>query len=137
MKRNAGLCGLMLVAAMAMSHPVMAAEGDVSVGGQILFTIKSPTAGESIADRVDAVTVRLRPILQNPYLRPSDIHLMPGQDDSVLLMVGNRLLVTVTPDDGRVNGLSAWDEARIWRNELRRTLPQVNVKPPNHFFSNH
>ncbi len=137
MKINAYVCGLIVAAGLIASHPALAAEGDISVGGQILFTIKAPAAGASIAARADAVSDRLGAIIANPYLRSSDIHLVQQADRSVLLMVGKRLLVTVTPEDGRINQLSAWDQARIWRNELRQNLPKVNVKPPHDFPRHH
>ncbi len=128
--------GLAVIGLLAIGVPAFAwNEGDVDVGGVHLLTVRARESGMSVKQRADRITDRLRFILADPNLRPSDVHVVPLGNDNAKIRVKNRLLVTVTPEDARLssrNKMTSLELAHSWARHLRSTLPQLNVKPnPN------
>lgn len=106
-------------------------DGLVAVGGVSILTIRFPAAGMSVRRRADAITERLRVILADPTLKPSDIVAVPDGNEAKI-MVKNRLLVTVEPETARYNTSTPLELAQMWVEHLRKVLPEVNVQPnPN------
>jgi len=106
-----------------------AAEGDVAVGGEFLLRIRVPASGLSVRQRVDAIHDRLAEILADTRIGMADVQVERARDGILLILVKRHPLVTVTPADGQANGLSAQRQAEIWARQVRKVLPQVNVRP--------
>ncbi len=102
-------------------------DGVVAVGGVSILTIRFPEAGMSVRQRADAVTARLRAILADPTLRPSDIVAVPMGRNAATIMVKNHLLVTVEAETARFNSDTPMELAQTWVTHLRVVLPQINV----------
>ncbi|MDE2125673.1 MAG: hypothetical protein KGJ62_03705 [Armatimonadetes bacterium] len=119
----------------ALLSPLSAAaqgDGDVSVGGEHLFTIRFPAAGMTVEQRASAIADRLVPILSDPNLRPDDIQAVSIDKNNAKIMVKDRLLVTLDERTAKFNTSTPLQLAQIWVRHLRKVLPEVNVKPnPN------
>lgn len=124
------ICLLALASLLFLSGPVRAQTGaPVAIGGETLFTIYASAQGKTAEERADAVTGRLPDILGDSTLTALDIVLVPNKDGSVAIMVKRRLLITVTPADGKRNGKTALQQAQTWAQQARRVLPSVNAQP--------
>jgi hypothetical protein len=107
-------------------------DGIIAIGGEMLLRIRVPADGKSVKQRADDITDRLPVILGDSQLRPENIVATKGAKNTMKIMVKDRLLLTVTPEDGKANGLTTAQQAQIWLKSLRRVLPTINAKPnPN------
>ncbi len=135
MKTKFSLVALLMLGMALVMSPVRADEGDVAVGSTLMFKIRVAADGKTVQERVDQVNERLPDILASKKIRPSDIKAVPvdkKKDANINIMVKDRLLVTVTPEDGKANGVSVKKQAEDWVKSLRKTLPKVNALPnPN------
>ena len=123
---------LLLAGCCLLARPAHADDGDVAVGGVMLFRIHATVSGMSPKERADVVDTRLQDILAAPVIAPEDIRLEGANKNSAKIMVKDRLLVTVTKADGAANGVTTQKQAQMWLDSLRKTLPKVNAKPnPN------
>lgn len=121
------LSGLLLT-----SQSAVAQDGTVAIGGQFLFRIRASAEGKTAEQRADDVTDRLPEILGDSQLSPSDITLVPAKGKTYQILVKRRLLITVTPEDGKANQRTALQQATAWAEQARRALPQINAQPnPN------
>jgi hypothetical protein len=127
------VCSLLVALLLAPGWPAAASgEGDVSVGGEHILTVRFPASGMSIKQRADAITERLVTILSDPNLKPEDIVAVPLGKDEAKIMVKDKLLVTVDKQTARFNTTTPLALARSWTVHLRKVLPEVNVQPnPN------
>jgi hypothetical protein len=125
----AGLSALLGLGLLAFGAVARAdGEGDVNVGGEHVLTVRFPANGMSIKDRADAITDRLTRILSDPNLKPSDITVQPSGKDAVI-MVKDRLLVTVDAQTAHFNQTKPLALAQFWAAHLRVVLPKVNFRP--------
>ena len=135
MKTKFSLIALLLLGMALIVGPVRADEGDVAVGSTLMFKIRVAADGKTVQERVDQVNDRLPDILAAKKIKASDIKAVPvdkKKDSNVNIMVKDKLLVTVTPEDGKANGFTVKKQADEWVKSLRKTLPKVNAKPnPN------
>lgn len=132
MKTRVFVSALLLAGSCLMARPALADDGDVAVGGVMLFRIHASANGMSPKERADAVDTRLQDILAAPTIVPDDIHIVGADKNSAKILVKDRLLVTVTKADGDVNKVTAQKQAQMWLTSLRKNLPKVNAKPnPN------
>jgi len=123
---------MMRVTAQNKPAPPVNPDGMVAVGGVSILTFRFPAAGMSIKQRADAVTARIRAILADPALKPSDIVAVPMDKSNAKIMVKDRLLVTIDEETARFNTTTPLALAQAWTQHLRKVLPQLNVKPnPN------
>jgi hypothetical protein len=121
-------CGALLAAWTARAQNP---EGQIAVGGELLFEIRVPAGKYTIKQRASAVEDRLVTILAAPVIKPGDVKVVPNGKDCNIT-VQNHLLVTATQADGRINHLTSRQQAEVWAKQLRKVLPQVNAKPnPN------
>lgn len=104
-------------------------EGSVDVGGVHILTVRFPAAGMTVAQRADAITERLVPILSDPTLKPADIYAVPLGHSAVKIMVKNRLLVTIDEQTAKFNTTTPAGLGAVWVAHLRRVLPEVNALP--------
>lgn len=125
--------GLAVLGLLSAGIPAGAAgDGDVSVGGEHILTVRFPSGGMSVTERADAITERLVTILSDPDLKPADIVAVSLGKNAAKILVKNRLLVTVDLQTARYNQTSPLALAQSWTTHLRKVLPQINVKPnPN------
>jgi len=118
---------------LAPGRPAAASgDGDVSVGGEHILTVRFPAAGMTIKQRADTITERLATILSDPSLKPEDIVAVPLGNGEAKITVKDRLLVTVDKQTAKFNTTTPLALAQAWTTHLRKVLPEVNVKPnPN------
>jgi hypothetical protein len=107
-------------------------DGVVAVGGVSILTIRIPAAGMSVKQRADAITTRLRFMLSDPDLKPSDIVASPLGDNAAEITVKGKLLVTIDSAMAKIDSTTPMKLAKSWTKHLRKVLPQLNVQPnPN------
>ena len=129
MKTTHTLLTLLLSSLLLVPIMAHAVEGEVAIGGESLFIIRATVKGQTPDQRADTVTDRLPVILGDPNIRPSDIRVVRSMRNEFKIMVKQWMLVTVTPADGKINGITARKQAEIWAVSARRVLPMVNAKP--------
>lgn len=136
--KTISLCGLLAASVVlcgTMVLPVRAddpRDGIVAVGGETVLTIRFPAAGMTVKQRADAITERLVDILSDPNLKPKDIMAVPISKTTAKVTVKNKLLVTITQETAKFNGMTPLALAQKWAVNIRNVLPTVNVKPnPN------
>ena len=82
-----------------------------------------PRTARPIQERVDQVNDRLPDILAAKKIKASDIKAVPvdkKKDSNVNIMVKDKLLITVTPEDGKANGVTVKKQAEEWVKSLRK-----------------
>jgi hypothetical protein len=123
--------GISISAGAAQTQPAAPAnqDGVVAVGGVSILTIRFASEGMSIKERADKITDRLRFMLGDPDLKPSDIVAAPRGADSAVITVKGRLLVTIEAQTAQFNSTTALKLAQSWTHHLRRAILQVNVQP--------
>lgn len=132
MKHTTVVWSLLVGCLLLFAGRVEAQSADVAVGGELLFRIRAAAEGKTAQQRADQVTERLPDILGDSNLQASDITLTPDTGGKYKILVKQRLLVTVTPEDGKVNGITAQKQAAIWLAQIQKILPLVNAQPnPN------
>lgn len=130
------VCGVALsLMGLLLALPVIAddvKDGEIAVGGEMLMRIRVPAEGKSVKERADEITDRLPVILGLSQLKPNEISVVKASKNTAKIMVRKQLLVTVTPEDGKANGLTTMQQAQSWLKNLRRILPRVTAQPnPN------
>ncbi len=132
MQTRVFVSALLLAGCCLLAPPAHADDGDVAVGGVMLFRIHATVNGMSPKERAEIVDTRLQDILAAPVIKPEDVRIVGADKNSAKIMVKERLLVTVTKADGAANGVTTQKQAQMWLDSLRKTLPKVNAKPnPN------
>ena len=135
MKMKKLLLALLMLGIALVVNPVRADEGDIAVGSVLMFKIRVAADGKTVQERVDQVNERLPDILAAKKIKASEIKAVPvdkKKDANINIMVKDKLLITVTPEDGKANGFTVKKQAEEWVKSLRKTLPKVNAKPnPN------
>lgn len=132
MKTRVFVSALLLACGCLFARPALADDGDVAVGGVLLFRIHVAANGMSPKQRAEAVDTRLQDILGAPVISPDDVHIVGADKSSAKILVKDRLLVTVTKADGAFNGVTTQKQAQMWVDSLRKTLPKINARPnPN------
>jgi hypothetical protein len=131
LRTQMSLIGLGLLAcclpAVALSQD--AKEGEIAIGGERLLRIRVPADGKTVKQRTDDITDRLPVILGDSQIGSADIRAIRARENIIKIMVKDHLLLTVTPEDGRANGLTTAQQAQVWLKSLRRVLPTINAKP--------
>ncbi|MGQ9487249.1 MAG: hypothetical protein ACUVTY_12125 [Armatimonadota bacterium] len=129
MKRTVSVAlGLLLgwfCIAAAQPEPV----GEVTVGGEFILRIRFSAGGMTPQQRADAITMRLRTILTDPDLKPSDVVVKPIAGGEAGIYVKDHLLVTVDRAHADFHKTTPIKLGEVWAKHLREVLPQVTVKP--------
>lgn len=102
----------------------------VTVGGELILRIRFSAGGMTPQQRADAITLRLRSILADPQIEPSDIVVKPLAYGEAGIYVKDLLLVTVDHNHARANKTTPLKLGEIWAEHLRKVVPQVNIKQP-------
>lgn len=103
--------------------------GEVTIGGELILRIRFSAGGMSPQQRADAITVRLRTILEDPNIQPSDVVVKPIAGGEAAIYIKEHLLVTVDRRHAEFHKTTPLKLGEIWAKHLREVIPQVNVKP--------
>ncbi|MFP3905222.1 MAG: hypothetical protein ACLFWB_13330 [Armatimonadota bacterium] len=105
----------------------------ISLGAFPIFTIRTPAAGFTIAERERIVYIRLTEIISCQRITP-DIFEIRHVRGKPTLYVGDYRFITVYPRDAAAANMDSMSLANKWLASLRRVLPQVapyfSVAPP-------
>ena len=101
----------------------------VVVANQLIAIARVPAGGFTADQRIDKVNDRLLYILGYEPLAPRDIYAVRASGDTMALMVGNRLLLTVTSADAKANDTTVSRLTRVWLQNAREALPQARPTP--------
>jgi hypothetical protein len=100
-----------------------AAAGDIWLAGYLLLTLKTPNDAKAFQQRVDTVQLRANDLLAFSSTIPSvDVRKSGGK---VSIFADNKVFLTVTADDARVNKTTVDKLARSWAQRLRKILPDA------------
>ncbi|MFN3650993.1 MAG: hypothetical protein ACK47B_15570 [Armatimonadota bacterium] len=100
----------------------------VEINGQRVLTIRVGAGGLTPEERADVVRQRLGPILTMPDLKAEDIWIkQERRGQTAAIYVRDRLLITVDRSLAKANDTMPLPLARIWANNLRETLPEIDV----------
>jgi hypothetical protein len=97
----------------------------VVVSGQLIAIARVPAGGYSADERINQVNERLAYILGYEPLAPRYIHVRAMCDGSRAIMVGDRLLITVTAADARANNTTIARLTEVWLARAREAIPQA------------
>lgn len=120
---------LVLLAALSLCFAQQEPPGEVTVGGELILRIRFSAGGMTPQQRADAITVRLRTILQDPDIQPSDVVVKPVAGGEAAIYIKDNLLVTVDKRHAEFHKTTPLKLGEIWAKHLREVIPQVNVKP--------
>jgi hypothetical protein len=110
---------------VAQQEPV----GEVTVGGELILRIRFSAGGMTPQQRADAITVRLRTILQDPNIQPADVVVKPIAGGEAAIYIKDQLLITVDKRHAELHKTTPLKLGEIWAKHLREVIPQINVKP--------
>jgi hypothetical protein len=111
-----------LFAGLISASPLLAAEGDISLAGQVLLRIRYPAAGYTVAQRADAVQSRLNDTLTIPGVNAGDVAVkMVGKEAAIY--VRNQLIITADSTTAKFNKTTPEKLAATWAANLRKALP--------------
>lgn len=111
--------------------PAMADVGDISVGGVWISKITENAAGYLAEQRATEVNKRITEVLSTPGFRHAGavVSVRP-LGDATAILVGDRLVFTVTPADATGTGVTTVELARQWAQRLAqglsKALPDAN-----------
>jgi hypothetical protein len=100
----------------------------IAVGGEVVMTLRSLDA-DALKKRGDTVEDRLRYILGDASLEPTDVRVVKSGKDYTI-MAGKRLLITVTAEDAKINMTTVPLLAEKWAGNLAGILPKLGAKKP-------
>ncbi len=102
---------------VAMQKPQV---GEVHAGGQTLFAIRTAVGSFTPAERAQAVSRRLEEILNSP-LAGTGVSVQ-SSDVGMLILVGDKAVVSVTESDAKAENLSVQALANRWSSSIREGL---------------
>jgi hypothetical protein len=120
---------LTVLPVLAHAHTVTRDAGNtIAYSGSVLMRIRTDAGGIAAEQRADEIVERLRPILELPGLRGSDIKVQRDSTGMAMIFVRDLPLVTVDADMARANNTNTPALlAEEWASRLRSILPQVSV----------
>ena len=101
----------------------------VVVANELIAIARVPAGGFSAQERIDKVNDRLAYIFGYEPLAPPDIYAVRAHGGTRAIMVGNRLLMTVTSRDARANNTTVPGLTRLWLRYAREAIPQARPTP--------
>jgi len=96
----------------------------VVVSDRLIAVARVPAGGFTATDRIGKVNDRLAYILGFEPLAPRYIRAERAGSD-MAIMVGNRLLMTVTQSDARANHTTVAGLTSVWLRAARAAIPQA------------
>ncbi|MDO8587820.1 MAG: hypothetical protein Q7T82_12370 [Armatimonadota bacterium] len=108
-----------------------ASDGDVTLAGRVVLRIRYPAAGYTIAERADAVQIRLNEVLGMGPIQPEDVKIKRVNKETAIV-VKDQLIITVDWTTARANKTTPEKLGQIWAANLRSALPEVIPRGVNH-----
>lgn len=99
----------------------------IIVANQIVAIARVPAGGFSADQRIDKVNDRLAFILGNERLDAGSIRVVKQRGENAIV-VGNRLLFTVTAADAKANHTTVNGLTRVWLKAARTAIPQARPR---------
>ena len=118
-----------MLAALSTSASAFTMSEKVVVANQLIAIARAPAGGMSADQRINRVNERLAYILGYEPLDARNTYAVPAPGGSMSIMVGNRLLITVTSADARANNTTVPGLTREWLMRAREALPQARPTP--------
>ncbi|MDI6828215.1 MAG: hypothetical protein QME62_07020 [Armatimonadota bacterium] len=119
------LFAIMVLTPVAMAFTM---NEKVVVAGEVVAIARVSAGGLSPTQRIERINERLAYILGYERLSPSAIYLVP-KGNTIAIMVGRSLLMTVTPRDAQANNTTVSKLAREWLRNARIALPMARPSP--------
>lgn len=94
------------------------------VANQLIAVMRASADAMSPTERLDRINERFADIVATEELTADNIHLSVI-DGNKTIMVGSKVLLTVTPADAEVNNSTVDDLAAQWLANCRAILPQA------------
>jgi len=116
------------------SWPASADAEDISLGGVWVCKITQGASGYTAEERVVEVRKRIIEVLSIPEFRHGVVVSVRPQGASGLIFVGDRLVLTVTPEDAVNTSVTAVELARQWAQRLAQGLSKALPDPDLHTF---
>ncbi|MCS6830624.1 MAG: hypothetical protein RMM08_01460 [Armatimonadota bacterium] len=129
MKKTLIVTLVLLLATFPLCLAQQEPAGEVTIGGELILRIRFSAGGMTPQQRADAITMRLRNILEDPNIQPSDITVKPVAGGEAAIYIKEHLLVTVDRRHADLHKTTPLQLGEIWAKHLREVIPQVNVKP--------
>ncbi|MCC6446866.1 MAG: hypothetical protein IT210_25870 [Armatimonadetes bacterium] len=115
--------GIAGAAGLFAGMPAKAADGDVSLGGEVILRIRFPSGGLTVQQRADKVTERLVNIIGDPTITAQDIY-AKKVGLQYALFVRKQLIVTADLQAASANGTTSEKLAMNWLKTLKRVVPE-------------
>jgi hypothetical protein len=115
------------VLALVPGHAAAAVE-DIIVGGVLVLRVRAGGDGLSAAQRGVLLHQRITNALSIGPVTPEQITMRVIKGDPAIY-VRDVLIITVVPEDARLNGMTREALASLWLQNLRRALPRALPKP--------
>lgn len=112
------------------SLSAFAQEGDVELGSYVLFRMRCPSGGQTVADRAAAVQQRVNDLLTSEGINLSTVKVVSMGKEAAIYVAGN-LLVTVDECTARANKTTPIGLAKTWADRFKQIYPIVAPKNPN------
>ncbi|MGC4042824.1 MAG: hypothetical protein QM758_03395 [Armatimonas sp.] len=124
------LITLFALCALAVAGTSARADVLVGQGGETLFVLRSDSdLYKSADDRANDVYDRLRLILNNPYLRGSDIQVKPMGNYGAKIVANGQLIVPIGKAEAEANNSTPMGLAKVWAANLAKVMPKLNARP--------
>lgn len=124
------LIALFSLCALAVAGTSARADVVVGQGGETLFVLRSDSDLYKSADaRANDVYDRLRLILNNPYLRGSDIQVKPMGGYGAKIVANGQLIVPIGMAEAQANNSTPMGLAKVWAERLATVMPKLNARP--------
>ena len=124
--------GVLIVSgfALALSRPAAADVGDIAVGGVWICRITHAASGFTPDQRAVEVNKRITEVLSTPQFRLGAVVSVHPAGGSTLVLVGDKLVFTVAPEDVVGTPNTTVQLARDWAKRLAeglsKALPDAN-----------
>ncbi|MDO8683582.1 MAG: hypothetical protein Q7N50_08880 [Armatimonadota bacterium] len=115
---------------IVLAAPVLAAGGDVSLAGRVIFRIRFPAGGYTVGQRADAAQNRLVTVLSLQEVTPNDVAVRIVNKETVVV-VKDELVITADWPTARFNKTTPDKLAAIWAENLRQALSISIPRPPH------
>jgi len=115
---------------VALSRPAAADVGDIAVGGVWICRITHAASGYAPDQRAVEVNKRITEVLSTPQFRLGAVVSVHPAGGSTLVLVGDKLVFTVAPEDVAGTSNTTVQLARDWARRLAeglsKALPDAN-----------
>lgn len=116
------------------SWPAGADAADISVGGVWVCKITQGASGYTAEQRAVEVRKRITEVLSVPEFRHGVVVSVRSEGGAGLVLVGDRLVLTVTSEDAIKASVTAVELARQWAQRLALGLSHALPDPDVHVF---